>query len=298
MRFSFWISTQLPWTETLDLARHAETTGWDGLWVADHFMPNDDTALDQPMHEALTLLGALAAAVPRVRLGSLVLGNTYRHPAVVAKTAATIDHISDGRLVLGVGAGWQENEHARYGIPLGTVRERVDWFEEACRIWISMRDEARTTVAGERYQVADAPAEPKPTGPMPLLIGASGQQRMARIVARYADEWNTWSTPTLWQEKRVGFDRALDEAGRDRGDLYRSTQALVFLGPDGFKTAEDFAAIRPAIGGTSEQLIDTIGQWADAGLDELIIPSFTLGSTQQTKESIDQLIEEVAPAFR
>ena len=97
---------------------------------------------------------------------------------------------------------------------------------------------------------------------------------------------------------RIGFDRALDEAGRDRDDLYRSTQALVFLGPDGFKTAQDFAAIRPAIGGTPEQLIDTIGRWADAGLDELIIPSFTLGSGQQTKDSIDQLIEDVAPAFR
>src|SRR6478752_255955 len=157
MRFSFWISTQLTWTDTLDLARHAEATGWDGLWVADHFMPNDDTALDQPMHEALGLLGALAAAVPRVRLGSLVLGNTYRHPAVVAKTAATIDQISGGRLVLGVGAGWQENEHARYGIPLGTVTERIDWFEEACRVWVSMRDEARTTVAGSHYQLDDAP---------------------------------------------------------------------------------------------------------------------------------------------
>jgi len=298
MRFSFWISTQLSWTETLDLASHAEATGWDGLWVADHFMPNDDTALDQPMHEALGLLGALAAAVPRVRLGSLVLGNTYRHPAVVAKTAATIDHISGGRLVLGVGAGWQENEHARYGIPLGTVRERVDWFEEACQVLVGLRDEARTTVAGARYQLDDAPAEPKPTGPLPLLIGASGQKRMAAIVAEYADEWNTWSTPSLWREKRIGFDQALDQAGRDRADLYRSTQALVFLGDDGYQTAEDFAAIRPAIGGTSEQLVATIGQWADAGLDELIIPSFTLGSGQRAKDALDQLIEEVAPAFR
>ncbi|MGN6694356.1 MAG: LLM class flavin-dependent oxidoreductase [Aquihabitans sp.] len=298
MRFSFWISTQLTWTDTLDLARHAEATGWDGLWVADHFMPNDDAALDQPMHEALGLLGALAAAVPRVRLGSLVLGNTYRHPAVVAKTAATIDHISGGRLVLGVGAGWQENEHARYGIPLGTVKERMDWFEEACQVLVGLRDDARTTVAGSRYQLDDAPAEPKPTGPLPLLIGASGQKRMAAIVAKYADEWNTWSTPSLWQEKRIGFDRALDEAGRDRADLQRSTQALVFLGPDGKKTADDFAAIRPAIGGTSEQLIETIGQWAEAGLDELIIPSFTLGTGDQAKAAIDQLIEEVAPAFR
>ena len=298
MRFSFWISTHHTWDEVLDLATHAEQTGWDGLWVADHFMPNDDTALDQPMQECLALLAALAVAVPRVRLGSLVLGNTYRHPAVVAKTAATIDQVSGGRLVLGVGAGWQENEHARYGIPLGTVKERIDWFEEACQVWVGLRDDARTTIDGSHYQLADAPAVPKPTGPMPLLIGASGQTRMAAIVAKYADEWNTWSTPELWLEKRVGFDQALDAAGRDRADLYRSTQALLFLGDDGKQTADDFAKVRPAVGGTSEQLIETIGQWADAGLDELIIPSFTLGSGAKAKEAIDQLIEEVAPTFR
>ncbi|WP_421120432.1 LLM class flavin-dependent oxidoreductase [Aquihabitans daechungensis] len=298
MRFSFWISTQHTWDETLDLASHAEATGWEGLWVADHFMPNDDTALDQPMHEALALLAALAVAVPRVRIGSLVLGNTYRHPAVVAKAAATIDQISGGRLVLGIGAGWQENEHARYGIPLGTVPERLDWFEEACEAIVSLRDHPRSTVTGQRYQLDDAPLEPKATGRLPLLIGASGQKRMAAIVARYADEWNTWSTPELWLEKRVGFDQALDEAGRARDDLYRSTQALVFLGADGHKTAEDFAKVRPAIGGTSQQLVDTIGNWADAGLDELIVPSFTLGSGARAKEAIDQIITEVAPAFR
>jgi alkanesulfonate monooxygenase SsuD/methylene tetrahydromethanopterin reductase-like flavin-dependent oxidoreductase (luciferase family) len=298
MRFSFWISTHHTWDEVLDLASHAEATGWDGLWVADHFMPNDDNALDDPMQECLALLAALAASVPRVRLGSLVLGNTYRHPAVVAKTAATIDQISGGRLVLGIGAGWQENEHARYGIPLGTVTERIDWFEEACEVIAGLRAEARTTVAGSHYQLEEAPLEPKPTGPMPLLIGASGQKRMARIVAKYADEWNTWSTPELWLEKRVGFDQALDEAGRDRASLYRSTQALVFLGDDGKATADDFAKVRPAIGGTSQQLIDTIGQWADTGLDELIVPSFTLGEGARAKEAIDQLITEVAPAFR
>jgi alkanesulfonate monooxygenase SsuD/methylene tetrahydromethanopterin reductase-like flavin-dependent oxidoreductase (luciferase family) len=298
MRFSFWISTDKPWAEILDLATHAESTGWDGLWLADHFMPNDDNALDQPMGECFSLLAGLAAAVPRVRLGSLVAGNTYRHPAVLAKQAASIDDISDGRFVLGVGAGWQENEHARYGIALGSISERIAWFEEACQVFVGLRDQDRTTVAGERYQLADAPLVPKPTGPMPLLIGSSGQHKMAAIVARYADEWNTWSTPSLWLEKRAGYDRALAEIGRDPSSLRRSTQALVLLGPDGKAKAEELAAIRPAIGGTSEQLIETIGQWAEAGLDELIVPSFTLGDIERTKDSIDQILIEVAPAFR
>lgn len=298
MRFSFWISTQHSWAEVLDVASHAEATGWDGLWVADHFMHDGDGGLDHPMNECFALLGALAAAVPRVTLGSMVLGNTYRHPAVVAKTAATIDQISGGRLTLGLGAGWQVNEHERYGIPLGSVKERIDWFEEACQVIRSLRDEPRTTFAGSRYQLTDAPLEPKPVGPMPLLIGASGQKRMASIVARYADQWNTWSTPELWATKRVGFDRALDEIGRDPASLHRSTQALMLLGPDGKAQAEQLSVIRPAIGGTSQDLIDTIGQWADAGLDELIIPSFTLGIGEPCKDALDQLMTEVIPAFR
>ena len=297
MRFSFWISTEHPWDEVLDLAGHAEAGGWDGVWLADHFMPNDDNALDRPMGECFTLLAALAAAVPRVRLGSLVAGNTYRHPAVVAKMAASIDQVSGGRFVLGLGAGWQQNEHERYGIAFATVAERIAWFEEACQVVVGLRDQDRTTVAGQHYQVTDAPLVPRPTGPLPLLIGSSGQKKMAAIVAKYADEWNTWSTPELWREKRVGFDRALDEIGRDPASLHRSTQALVLLGPKAKAKAKELAAIRPAVGGTSPQLVETIGEWAQDGLDELIVPSFTFAQVDQAKEAMDQLITEVAPAF-
>lgn len=298
MRFSFWISAEHPWDEVLELARHAEAGGWDGLWVADHFMRDDPNALDVPTHECFALLAALAATVPRVRLGSLVAGNTYRHPAVLAKAAASIDQISGGRFVLGLGAGWQVTEHERYGIELGRVAERIAWFEEACQVVRSLRDESRTEFAGQRYQLTDAPLEPKPTGPMPLLIGASGQQKMARIVAAHADEWNTWSTPALWREKRVGFDRALDAIDRDPASLYRSTQALVLLGDDAKAKAEELSAFRPAIGGTSEQLVETIAEWAEDGLDELIVPSFTLGSMPEMADALDQLVTEVAPAFR
>jgi alkanesulfonate monooxygenase SsuD/methylene tetrahydromethanopterin reductase-like flavin-dependent oxidoreductase (luciferase family) len=298
VRFSHWISTAHPWEDVLERGRHAEATGWDGLWLADHFMTNKDGPSDSPMHECFALLAALAAAVPRVRLGSLVAGNTYRHPAVLAKQVTTIDHISGGRAVLGLGAGWQVNEHEAYGIPLGSTKERLAWFEEACQVVTGLRDQGRTTVAGDRYQLTDAPLEPKPIGPLPLLIGSSGQTVMARIVATYAQEWNTWSTPEQWVEKRQGYDRALDEAGRDPATLHTSTQALVLLGVDGAAKAEELRAVRPAIGGTSEQLVDTIGQWAEAGLDELIIPDFTLGDTAQAKESLDQIITEVAPAFR
>lgn len=298
MRFSFWISTHLDWPEIVAQARHVEATGWDRAYVADHFMPNDDQALDQPMQECFSILAGLAASVPRIQLGSLVASATYRHPAVLAKQAATIDQISGGRLVLGVGAGWQENEHQRYGIPLGSVRERLDRFEEACQVWTGLRDQERTTVTGSHYQLDDAPLVPKPTGRLPLLIGSSGQRRMAELVARYADEWNTWSTPELWRTKREGYERALDQIGRDPARLHRSTQALVLLGPDGHAQAEALSAVRPAIGGTAEQLVEVIARWAEQGLDELIVPGFTLGTGAQATDALDLLIGEVAPAFR
>ncbi len=298
MLFSLWISSAHPAEEILDRGRHAEATGWDGLYVADHFMPNQEGPSDAPMHECFALLAALAAVVPRVRLGSLVAGNTYRHPAVLVKQAATIDHISGGRMVLGLGAGWQVNESEAYGIPLGTVRERLAWFEEACQVVTGLRDQARTTLAGDRYQLTDAPLGPKPVGPLPLLIGSSGQTVMPRIVATYAQEWNTWSTPELWLERRRGYDRALDAAGRDPATLHTSTQALVLLGPDGADRAAELNKIRPTIGGTAEQLVDTIGRWAEAGLDELIVPDFTLGGRAQALETLDQLVEQVVPAFR
>ncbi len=298
MRFSLWISAQHPTDDVLALARHAEATGWDGIWIADHFMPNDDGALEQPMHECFALLAALAVTVPRVRLGSLVASATYRHPAVMAKTAATIDHLSGGRLVLGLGAGWQENEHERYGIELGTKRERIARFEEACRVVHGLRDHARTTIDGEWFRLDDAPLEPKPVGRLPLLIGASGQKVMPRVIARWADEWNVWSTPDAWPQKSAVIDAACEAQDRDPASLHRSTQALVLLGPDGAAKAAELAAVRPAVGGTAEQIIDAVGRWAEAGLDELIVPDFTFGGVEGITDAVDQLIADVATAFR
>jgi F420-dependent oxidoreductase-like protein len=297
VRFSLWTSTEPAWPDLLARAAAAEAAGLDGVWVADHFMPNDESRA-APMLECFAVLAGLAAAVPRVRLGSLVAGNTYRHPAVLANAAATIDQVSGGRFVLGLGAGWQQNEHDAYGIDLGSVTERIDRFAEACEVVTSLRDQARTTFEGQHYHLVDAPMEPKPTGPMPLLIGSSGPTRMAALVARWADEWNTWGTPELFAEKGAHVTRALGEAGRDPATLVRSTQALVFLGPDGAATAERFAAIRPAIGGTPAQLVDEVGRYAAAGVDELIFPDFTFGGQTQALETIDQLAREVVDVVR
>lgn len=297
MRFSLWTSTETPWPDLLERARVAESNGYDGVWVADHFMPNSDD-VSAPMLECFAVLAGLAAAVPRVRLGSLVASATYRHPAVLANQAATIDQLSGGRLVLGIGAGWQVNEHEAYGIELGSLRKRIDRFEETCEIVTSLRDRSRTTFAGQHFQLADAAMEPKPLGQLPLLIGSSGPNRMARLVGRWADEWNTWGTPALFAEKAAHVDRALDESGRDPAFLQRSTQALLFLGPDGAAQAEELQAIRPSIGGTPAQLLDVVAAYAEAGVDELIVPDFTLGGQAQALEAIEQFAREVADVAR
>ncbi|MCU1496802.1 MAG: luciferase [Acidimicrobiales bacterium] len=297
MRFSLWTSTEPPWPDLLDRASAAEAAGFDGVWVADHFMPNGPD-LDQPLLECFATLAGLAARVPRVRLGSLVAGNTYRHPAVLANMATTIDHVSGGRFVLGLGAGWQENEHAAYGIELPPVRERIDRFEEACEVVVALRDRPRADLDGHHYRLTDAPMEPKPLGSMPLLIGSSGPTRMPRIVAHWADEWNSWGTPEVFAEKVAHIDRACEEAGRDPHSLQRSTQALVFLGPDGAAKAEKVRAVRPAIGGTTAQLLEVVEDYRRAGVDELIFPDFTFGAQSEVLETIDQLAREVVAVAR
>ena len=156
MRFSFWPSASLDWSTLLAQTLAGEAAGWDGMWLADHFMPNTDSGTGE-VQECLSLLAGLAATVPRIRLGSLVLGNTYRHPAVVANQARTIDEISGGRFVLGMGAGWQKNEHAKFGIDLPPAPELLRRFGEALQVLRGLRDDERATFTGEFYTITDAP---------------------------------------------------------------------------------------------------------------------------------------------
>jgi len=182
MRFSVWPGSHRPWDEVLSTALTAEREGWDGLWFADHFMPNTPSG-DGPTLEVWAVLAALAHATDRLRLGPLVTSVTYRHPAVVANAAAAVDVISGGRLVLGLGAGWQANEHAAYGLELGDVPTRSDRLEEAAGIIRSLLRDDRTTVDGRFFTITDAPNEPKPVQPrLPLLVAGKGERRTAIFV--------------------------------------------------------------------------------------------------------------------
>jgi len=300
MRFSVWISINQPWAEVVATARHAEATGWDGVWVADHFMGNAGPApVEVPTLEAGSVVAALGAAVPRVRIGTLVYGNTYRHPAVLANMAATADHVSGGRFVLGIGAGWQVNEHEQYGIDLPPVGERVARFEEAIQIVRSLLREPTTTFVGKHYRLTDALCEPKPVqAELPILVGAEGD-RMLGIAARHADEWNAWGLPDHIAERAATLDARCEAAGRDPDAIARSAQGLLFF-TETDAEAERLADTlpRPVLAGTVGRLRDVVAAYSEAGLDELIIPDFTLGSGAQKTEALDRFLDDVAPAFR
>jgi F420-dependent oxidoreductase-like protein len=302
MRFSVWPSPERPWVDSLDIVQTCDALGWYGAFFADHFMPNDVGAepLDGPVLECWSVMAGLAAATEHVRIGSLVAGNLYRHPAVVASAAATIDQISGGRFVLGVGAGWQVNEHAAYGIDLLSTKARLDRFEDACEILTSLLRAPRTTFASDSYRITNAPCDPKPVqSPLPLLVGGKGEKRTMRIAARFADEWNAWTTADEFRQKIEVLERHCDDLDRDPSTIWRSTQALVYLSTDETWLARHRGGDtgRPVIVGTPAEVVDQVGAYRDAGVDELIIPDWTMGKPPRAKETLGLFWTEVAAHF-
>jgi F420-dependent oxidoreductase-like protein len=296
MQFSAWPNVSGPYDQLIDLCQHVERTGWDGIWIADHFMPN---AADNsgPTGEVFTTLAGIAASVPRVRLGTLVVGNTYRHPPVVAKMAAQIDVISEGRFVLGLGAGWQENEHEAYGIPYQTVGGRLGRLEESVQIIRSLLHEERTTFEGRYYTVTDAPLAPKPVGRLPILIGGGGEQKTLRIAARFADEWNVWGSPNTLARKGAVLEQHCEEVGRDPSEIRRSAQALLVITDDTAEAERARQGGRPALAGSVNEIVETLGRYAEAGVDEWIVPNFGMQSSQ-SKEMFDRFIQDIAAQVR
>ncbi len=300
--FSVWPSPERSWLEVRSLAEFVDDGTWHCFWYADHFMPNTDdgTVSDGDVHEIWSVLSATAAVTRRVRLGSLVSPTTVRHPALLANTAATIDRISDGRLTLGIGAGWQVNEHRAYGIPLLDNRPRVDRFEEAILIVRSFLTEDRTTFHGEHFEIIDAPCRPRPVqDPLPIMVGTGGP-RMSRITVTSADQWNTWGNPDIAAAKAAIIDQACERHGRDPRSLHRSVQALFFPTTDQTNT-EAILAVAPSdrsIAGTVSALVEAIGRFVEAGFDEIIVPDFTLGNDAGARrENYEMFRSEILPHF-
>ena len=247
MRFGIVSGTRKPFPELVQRWQEAEALGFDTVWVTDHFITGEEPEQDlEPIFEAWTAIAALAMTTTTIRFGVMVTGNTYRNPALLAKQAATVDHISNGRLILGVGAGWWEREHAAYGYDFPSNRELVDRFEEALEIMTRLQEDERATVKGRYYWVDDAPFEPKPVQRphIPLLIGASGP-RMLRLTAKYADEWNTRGPLDQVAPRLHALDEACRAIGRDPGEILRS----IWPHGDPWTSAED---VRTMVAGYRE----------------------------------------------
>ncbi|MGW0181544.1 LLM class F420-dependent oxidoreductase [Nocardia sp. NPDC003345] len=257
MRFAFKTSPQeTTWADMLAVWRAADEIDiYESGWTFDHFYPifSDPTG---PCLEGWTTLTALAQATRRLRLGTMVTGVHYRHPAVLANMAATLDIISGGRLELGIGAGWNEEESGAYGIELGTVGERMDRFEEACQVLTGLLSRETTDFDGKFYQLKNARNEPK--GPQrphpPICIGGNGEKRTLRITARYAQHWNfVAGTPAEFIRKRDVLAAHCADIGRDPKEITLSAQTR----------------FDPALGYGS--IVDWAATLGDAGLDLAIV---------------------------
>ena len=303
MKFSVWPNMSESPTEVFDTARWAEAAGWHGVWYADHYMPNtgDESFVPGDCHECWAMLPAIAAVTERVRIGSLVAPTSIHHPAVLANRASTIDHISNGRLVLGIGAGWQINEHRAYGIELEPPKQRVDRFEESIQIMRSLLGQDRTTFEGDVFTITDAPCDPAPIqSPLPILVG-TGSPRMLRITARFADEWNTWGGPSMAGGARAKFTAACESVERDPASMWTSVQALVFVTDDDAEAETILAGPMGSrsIAGTPDRLVEIIGEYTELGFDEFIVPDWNLGDEPgPRREAFERIDEQVVAQLR
>jgi F420-dependent oxidoreductase-like protein len=272
MRLAICLDPRRPWVDAVRLAQAADGAGFVTVYVPDHFLPVD-AVLDPPvpMREAWTSLSALAMATARIRLGTLVLGAAYRHPAVVANMAATLDQVSGGRLVLGLGAGWQPNEHDEYGIRLLEPTQRCDRFAESCHVVEGLlNSRSPLTFRGEYYSLADARCGAAPVQTrVPLLIGGGGEQRILRIAARYADAWHFWATPQLFAAKSSVFDQRCAELGRDPSTVQRLTGQVVHV-LDEYPTPECVDPETDVVGHLDD-VAQQLSGYQRVGVDEFIV---------------------------
>ncbi len=211
------------WPEILSLWQEIDTLGYDTAWVFDHFLPifSDPTGT---CLEAWTALSALAMATKRVRLGVMVTGNTYRWPAVLAKMATTVDIVSGGRLILGIGAGWFEQEHREYGITFHTVGGRLRRLDESVQMIKQLWTEERASFKGRYYELREANFKPKPIQQPhpPILIGATGENMALGIVAKHAQIWNSFGTPDVFRHKIARLTDHCERIGRDPASIEKS----------------------------------------------------------------------------
>jgi alkanesulfonate monooxygenase SsuD/methylene tetrahydromethanopterin reductase-like flavin-dependent oxidoreductase (luciferase family) len=298
MRFSVWPNTDVKFDDLATTVEVSERLGFFAAYLPDHLMPHGDTEVARgDVLESTVSLAALAAKTASIRLGILVAAATFRHPAVYAKSLCTIDQISGGRVIAGIGAGWKDNEHHSFGISLGSTRERVDRFEEYVRVVASMLANEVTSFSGEYFVLRDAPCDPRPVqSPLPILLGVRGRHRMMGIAARHATLWNAWSTPDDLAELNKTLDDWCERVGRPPVDLQRTVNTGLFLSDDEswLRPFRVHAPGGPALVGKPEEIIEIVNRYRRTQCDELILTFDTDGTTRHL-DMLAMFMEQVAP---
>jgi F420-dependent oxidoreductase-like protein len=295
------------WAELKAAWKLIDALGYDTAWTWDHFYPIEGEVSD-PCLEGWMTLAALAAETSRVKVGVLVTGNTYRHPALLAKMGATLDHTSGGRLILGLGAAWYEREHQAYGIPFYTTAERIHRLDEAADIIIRLWTEKQTTYSGRYYRLVDAYCEPKPVQRPrpPVLIGGAGEKLTLGVVARHADIWNTFGSPETFRRKISVLAEHCRRVGRAVEDIEIcwAGAGLITSSETEKRALVEFLAtlwggapeeIEPAtLIGSPQQVVDRIGRFLEEGVSHFIVtarPPFD-------HRFLETFAQKVIPQFR
>jgi F420-dependent oxidoreductase-like protein len=284
MRFGLQLWSQsTSWPDFRDAALAAERAGWDSVWTWDHLLAIFGP-WEQPIFEGWSTMAGLAPLTTRVRLGLMVGANTFREPGLTAKLATTLDHLSDGRAVLGIGAAWFEREHEAFGIDFGrSVGERLDRLDEAVGIMRRLLDGERFSHDGPAYTLRDALCEPRPIQPhLPILIGGSGRQKTLRIVAERADAWNASTTPDELRELLDVLRSHADAVGRDLSTLEITASFPLILDDDARAARARLDALMAANGtddlgsgpqltGSPEAVADALRPYRDLGVTTVIV---------------------------
>jgi F420-dependent oxidoreductase-like protein len=276
------------WPQWLDLARAVEDADLEGLFRSDHY-GSVQGRTERSSLDAWATLAALGAVTSTIRLGTMVSPTSFRHPSVLAKDVVTADHVSGGRVELGIGAGWNAQEHAMYGFPFHDVGHRYDVLEEQIEIVARQLTEDRFDFDGQHYQLEGCEARPKPVQPrLPIIVGGAAGPRSARLAARWADEYNTtFPSPDAVRERRAAVDGACEDAGRAPLTFSMMTGCILGATEDEFRgRAERLMALSGRDGdvdgwlsgleqewilGTPERAAERLGTYADAGLDRAFL---------------------------
>jgi probable F420-dependent oxidoreductase len=288
------VEREVRWPEVLELVRLGEDIGFDSVWTGDHLLYRTEALGTRGPWEAWTSLAAVAAATSRIALGPLVACTSFHNPAMLAKMAATVDDISGGRLILGLGAGWNETEYRAFGFPFD---HRVARFEEAFTIIRTLLREGRIDFEGEYYQARDCELRPGPArnGGPPLLIGSNGA-RMLSIAIPHVEAWNTWyadidNRPAGLAPLRDRVDAACRAAGRDPASVERTVAVLVRLAGGAGREQGDYSEEAPPVEGPPEVIAETLRAFGREGVShvQLVVDPITTGSLEALAPVLDLL---------